>query len=147
MAIDTSSLSHRLKKGAAYHYDLFVVAIITGLLSIFGFPWIHACLPHSPLHVRSLADIEERVDQGHVQEMQVAFPFSRFSIVLRRSIVPAGPLLTLWKERLTLTTPWQQLDAVPENAQTNDQHEIDSISFKYRIALQVELSLNKPELW
>lgn len=30
---------------------------------------MHATLPHSPLHVRGLADVEERVDQGHVYEM------------------------------------------------------------------------------
>lgn len=30
---------------------------------------MHGVLPHSPLHVRSLADVEERVDQGHVYEM------------------------------------------------------------------------------
>lgn len=62
-------LIHRLKKGAAYHLDLFVVALINGFLSIFGLPWVHAALPHSPLHVRALADVEERVDQGHVNHM------------------------------------------------------------------------------
>lgn len=30
---------------------------------------MHGVLPHSPLHVRSLADVEERVDGGHVYEM------------------------------------------------------------------------------
>jgi sodium borate transporter 11 len=59
----------RLKKGPAYHLDLFVVAILNAALSVFGLPWMHATLPHSPLHVRGLADVEERVDQGHVYEM------------------------------------------------------------------------------
>lgn len=62
-------LSCRLKKGSAYHLDLLVVALINGFLSIFGLPWVHAALPHSPLHVRALADVEERVDRGHVFEM------------------------------------------------------------------------------
>ena len=62
-------LTCRLKKGAAYHWDLFVVAVINGFLSVFTFPWVHAALPHSPLHVRALADMEERVDQGHVHQM------------------------------------------------------------------------------
>ncbi|KAG1693495.1 Sodium bicarbonate transporter-like protein 11 [Nymphon striatum] len=61
--------SNKLKKGTAYHFDLLVVAILNGFLSIFGLPWMHATLPHSPLHVRCLADVEERVDQGHVYEM------------------------------------------------------------------------------
>ncbi|CAL4131631.1 unnamed protein product, partial [Meganyctiphanes norvegica] len=63
--------SNKLKKGSAYHMDLFVVALMNGFMSIFGLPWMHACLPHSPLHVRSLADVEERVDQGHVHEIIV----------------------------------------------------------------------------
>ena len=59
----------RLKKGSAYHWDLLIVALANGFLSIFGLPWVHAALPHSPLHVRALADVEERVDRGHVFEM------------------------------------------------------------------------------
>jgi sodium borate transporter 11 len=66
-----------LKKGPAYHWDLFVVALVTAFLSIFGLPWMHATLPHSPLHVRGLADVEERVDQGHVYEM-----YLRLSLLL-----------------------------------------------------------------
>ncbi|KAK7073733.1 hypothetical protein SK128_010606 [Halocaridina rubra] len=62
---------NKLKKGPAYHLDLLVVALMNGFLSIFGLPWMHACLPHSPLHVRSLADVEERVEQGHVYEIIV----------------------------------------------------------------------------
>jgi len=64
-------LLNRLKKGCAYHLDLFVVGILNGFLSIYGFPWMHGVLPHSPLHLRSLADVEERVDGGHVYEMYV----------------------------------------------------------------------------
>lgn len=60
---------NKLKKGCAYHLDLFVVGILNGFLSIYGFPWMHGVLPHSPLHLRSLADVEERVDGGHVYEM------------------------------------------------------------------------------
>ena len=62
---------NKLKKGPAYHLDMLVVGLMNGFLSIFGLPWMHACLPHSPLHVRSLADVEERVDQGHVYEIIV----------------------------------------------------------------------------
>lgn len=61
--------SNRMKKGTAYHWDLLVIGIINGVLSIFAFPWVHAALPHSPLHVRALADVEERVDQGHIYSM------------------------------------------------------------------------------
>lgn len=60
---------NRLKKGCAYHYDLLVVGILNGALATYGLPMMHGVLPHSPLHVRSLADIEHRVDEGHLQEM------------------------------------------------------------------------------
>jgi sodium borate transporter 11 len=48
---------------------MFVVAILNSFLSIFGLPWMHGALPHSPLHLRALADVEERVSQGHVHEV------------------------------------------------------------------------------
>ncbi|GFU27596.1 sodium bicarbonate transporter-like protein 11 [Nephila pilipes] len=60
---------NKLKKGPAYHLDLFVVGVVNGFLSLYGLPWMHGVLPHSPLHVRSLVDVEERVEQGHVYEM------------------------------------------------------------------------------
>jgi sodium borate transporter 11 len=61
----------RLKKGSATHMDLLVVALINIALSLFGLPWMHGSLPHSPLHLRALADVEERVSQGHVHEVYV----------------------------------------------------------------------------
>lgn len=59
---------NKLKKGAAYHLDLFVVAIINIPLSLLGLPWIHGALPHSPLHALALADKKETVENGHVKE-------------------------------------------------------------------------------
>ena len=32
---------------------------------------MHAVLPHSPLHVRALADIDEHVEEGHVYDIIV----------------------------------------------------------------------------
>ena len=52
--------SGRLKKGRSYHYDLFVVAVINSIMSIFGLPWVHPALPHSPLHVKALAEREDQ---------------------------------------------------------------------------------------
>ncbi|XP_036273867.1 solute carrier family 4 member 11 isoform X2 [Pipistrellus kuhlii] len=59
---------NRLVKGTAYHWDLLLIAIINTGLSLFGMPWIHAAYPHSPLHVRALALVEQRVEGGHVYE-------------------------------------------------------------------------------
>ncbi|XP_074086193.1 solute carrier family 4 member 11 isoform X2 [Macrotis lagotis] len=59
---------NRLVKGTAYHWDLLLIALINMGLSLFGLPWIHAAYPHSPLHVRALAYVEERVESGHIHE-------------------------------------------------------------------------------
>lgn len=40
-----------------------------------GLPWMHGALPHSPLHLRALADVEERVLQGHVHEVYVRLSY------------------------------------------------------------------------
>lgn len=61
-------ICRRLVKGTAYHWDLLLLAIINTGLSLFGLPWIHAAYPHSPLHVRALALVEERVENGHIYE-------------------------------------------------------------------------------
>ena len=63
---------HRLKKGPAYHWDMMVVALVNGILAYFGLPLVHGGLPHSPLHVRAMADVEDRVSQGHVYLKSVA---------------------------------------------------------------------------
>ena len=46
------SPDNKLVKGNAYNWDLLVVAAINGILCIFGLPFMHAVLPHSPLHVK-----------------------------------------------------------------------------------------------
>jgi hypothetical protein len=35
---------YRLKKGKAFHVDLFVIAILNGWLSLFGLTWMHGLL-------------------------------------------------------------------------------------------------------
>ena len=59
---------NKLKKGSAFHLDMFVTGAINAILSLFALPWVHGSLPHSPLHVRALADIEEHVENGHLTE-------------------------------------------------------------------------------
>ncbi|XP_078353100.1 solute carrier family 4 member 11-like isoform X2 [Oculina patagonica] len=85
---------NRLKKGSAYHWDLLVVAAVNAFLSLFGLPWVHAALPHSPFHVRALADVEERVDRGHVFEIIVKVRETRLSGLIS-SILIALSLLML----------------------------------------------------
>lgn len=84
---------NRLKKGSAYHWDLLVVALVNGLLSLFGLPWVHAALPHSPFHVRALADVEERVDRGHVFEIIVKVRETRLSGLLSNLLIALSLLM------------------------------------------------------
>ncbi|KAK6015502.1 hypothetical protein OSTOST_19073, partial [Ostertagia ostertagi] len=42
---------------------------------------MHGALPHSPLHLRALADVEERVSQGHVHEVSNVKPWHMFRIM------------------------------------------------------------------
>ncbi|XP_043218670.1 sodium bicarbonate transporter-like protein 11 [Amphibalanus amphitrite] len=85
--------SNKLKKGPAYHLDLLVVALLNGLLSVLGLPWMHAAIPHSPLHVRCLADVEERVEQGHVYEIIVRVRETRLTGILSHLLIGLSLLL------------------------------------------------------
>ena len=69
-----------MKKGPAYHWDLMVVALLNAVLAYFGLPMVHGALPHSPLHVRAMADVEDRVCQGHVYLKSVVTNHHVFAI-------------------------------------------------------------------
>ena len=73
-----------MKKGSAYHWDLMIVSIINGGLTFFGLPMVHGALPHSPLHVRAMADMEDRVDQGHVYQKSVSAVITLYHCLLLR---------------------------------------------------------------
>uniref|UniRef100_A0A673G110 Sodium bicarbonate transporter-like protein 11 n=1 Tax=Sinocyclocheilus rhinocerous TaxID=307959 RepID=A0A673G110_9TELE len=56
----TNAPENRLLKGTAYHWDLMLSGFINILMSVLGLPWMHAAFPHSTLHVRQLARVEQR---------------------------------------------------------------------------------------
>ncbi|RWS14825.1 anion exchange protein-like protein [Dinothrombium tinctorium] len=74
--------ANKLKKGPAYHLDLFVIAVLNIIISMFGFPLMHGMLPHSPLHARCLADIEARVENGHKYELVTKARETRVAVIL-----------------------------------------------------------------
>ncbi|VDK68416.1 unnamed protein product [Litomosoides sigmodontis] len=78
---------NKLKKGPAQNLDLFVVAILNCFLSIMGLPWMHGALPHSPLHLRALADVEERVLQGHVHEVIMNVRETRLATLIAHLLI------------------------------------------------------------
>ncbi|KAM6441185.1 solute carrier family 4 member 11 isoform 4-T4 [Liasis olivaceus] len=89
----TNAPENRLVKGTAYHWDLLLVALINTGLSIFGLPWIHAAFPHSPMHVRALAYVEERVENGHIYETIVSVKETRLTTLVANSLVGLSLLL------------------------------------------------------
>ncbi|XP_035390272.1 sodium bicarbonate transporter-like protein 11 [Electrophorus electricus] len=64
----TNIPENRLLKGTAYHWDLMLSGFINIFMSVLGLPWMHAAFPHSTLHVRQLANVEQRVEQGYLYE-------------------------------------------------------------------------------
>jgi hypothetical protein len=46
----------KMRKGAAYHLDLFVLGIIVAISSLLGLPWMCAATIQSLNHVRSVTD-------------------------------------------------------------------------------------------
>jgi mannitol/fructose-specific phosphotransferase system IIA component (Ntr-type)/uncharacterized membrane protein len=51
---------YKLQKGAGYHLDLLVVAILVGVCSLLGLPWMVAATVRSLNHVRSLVKVDEK---------------------------------------------------------------------------------------
>ncbi|NWI60389.1 S4A11 protein, partial [Calyptomena viridis] len=89
----TNAPENRLVKGTAYHWDLLLVALINTGLSMFGLPWIHAAFPHSPMHVRALAYVEERVESGHIYETIVSVKETRLTSLVANFLVGLSLLL------------------------------------------------------
>ncbi|XP_063046336.1 solute carrier family 4 member 11-like isoform X2 [Engraulis encrasicolus] len=75
----TNAPENKLVKGTAYHWDLIVTGCINILMSMLGLPWMHAAIPHSTLHVRQLAVVEQRVEDGHVYETIVSVKETRLT--------------------------------------------------------------------
>uniref|UniRef100_A0A0N4ZME0 HCO3_cotransp domain-containing protein n=1 Tax=Parastrongyloides trichosuri TaxID=131310 RepID=A0A0N4ZME0_PARTI len=74
--------ANNLKKGSSVNWDLFIVSILNCILSILNLPWMHGALPQSYLHLRALADVEERIVDGVSIEVITKNRESRLSILL-----------------------------------------------------------------
>lgn len=97
---------NKLKKGPGYYLDLVVVSIIIVVQSILGLPWTHAALPHSPLHARQLADVEEYEEHGRRYERVIKSRETRLTgffthvligvSILLRDVLEEIPLAVLY---------------------------------------------------
>ncbi|KAJ3582075.1 hypothetical protein NHX12_015910 [Muraenolepis orangiensis] len=70
---------HKLLKGTAFHWDLVLTGLINILMSYLGLPWMHAAFPHSSLHARQLAKVEQRVENGHLYTTIVSVKETRLT--------------------------------------------------------------------
>ncbi|XP_076830215.1 solute carrier family 4 member 11 isoform X6 [Brachyhypopomus gauderio] len=89
----TNAPENRLLKGTAYHWDLTLSGLINVLMSVLGLPWMHAAFPHSTLHVRQLAIVEERVEGGHLYETIVSVKETRVTSLLANLLIGVSVLL------------------------------------------------------
>lgn len=84
---------NKLRKGPGYYLDLVVVSVIIVVQSLLGMPWTHAALPHSPLHARQLADVEEYEAHGRRYERVTKARETRLTGFLCHVLIFASILL------------------------------------------------------
>lgn len=93
--------SNKLKKGNADDWDFFLIGVLNIFMSIFGLPWVNGLLPHSPLHVKCLANFKDIATSdgkisrviADVRETRIAALFCHILIAL--SIFGAPQVISL----------------------------------------------------
>jgi mannitol/fructose-specific phosphotransferase system IIA component (Ntr-type) len=80
---------YKLKKKPGYHLDLSIVALLVGVCSLLGLPWMVAATVRSLNHVRSLTIVEDH----HGEEVVVGTVETRLTGVLVHLAVGASLLI------------------------------------------------------
>ncbi|XP_056296019.1 solute carrier family 4 member 11-like isoform X2 [Pseudoliparis swirei] len=78
---------HKLLKGTAFHWDLLLTGFINILMSCLGLPWMHAAFPHSSLHARQLAKVEQHVENGHLYTTIVSVKETRLTSLVANILI------------------------------------------------------------
>lgn len=78
---------HKLLKGTAFHWDLMLTGFINILMSCLGLPWMHAAFPHSSLHARQLAKVEQHVENGHLYTTIVSVKETRLTSLMANILI------------------------------------------------------------
>ncbi|ESO08482.1 hypothetical protein HELRODRAFT_75052 [Helobdella robusta] len=81
------SRENRLKKNQTLNWNLLIVAILNMLLALLGLPPVHPSLPQTPLHILALAELEERVDQGKVNQKIISVTETRLTSLLSHILI------------------------------------------------------------
>uniref|UniRef100_A0A8C9YJ34 Solute carrier family 4 member 11 n=1 Tax=Sander lucioperca TaxID=283035 RepID=A0A8C9YJ34_SANLU len=78
---------HKLLKGTAFHWDLMLTGFINILMSCLGLPWMHAAFPHSSLHARQLAKVEQHVENGQLYTTIVSVKETRLTSLVANILI------------------------------------------------------------
>ena len=76
-----------MRKGAAYHLNFAVLAILVFITSLLGLPPPTGSLPHSPQYVLALSDVEEFVVDGETRQKVMKVHEQRLSPLLVNVLV------------------------------------------------------------
>lgn len=94
-----NSPEYQLQKGSGYHLDLMLVALLVGVCSFLGLPWMVAATVRSLNHVRSLVKLEQSSVDGVTQDRIVGVVENRVTPLLVHILIGmtllALPLLKL----------------------------------------------------
>lgn len=89
-----NSAQHKLRKGEGYDLDLVIVAVLIGVTSLFGLPWLVAATVRSLNHVRSLATTEHLGEDSDRPPEITSVRENRLSPLLIHLLVGASLLVT-----------------------------------------------------
>lgn len=93
--------SNKLIKGNADDWDFVLIGVVNIFMSIFGLPWVNGLLPHSPLHVKCLANYKDIItSNGHISRVIIDVRETRIAafichILIAISIFGAPQIISL----------------------------------------------------
>jgi hypothetical protein len=72
----------KLQKGPSYHYDLFILGILSIVTSVFGLPWVVAAAVPTLQHVDALSVLEESEITGTIKTTILSVRETRVPLLL-----------------------------------------------------------------
>ena len=137
---------NQLKKGDAYNIDMIALGLITGVLSIFGLPWMCGATVQSMNHVRSLTSRKFNEESGELEIDKVVETRTTGFIIhamlaatirllplLRYLPIPvvSGVFLFLGRKLMTGNTFLRRiLDSISEKSRLGPEHPIHVLGRK-----------------
>lgn len=82
-----------MKMGNLANSKLISLGLINLILALVGFPFMHGILPHSPLHAKSLAEIEYVMENGVVKENVLFVRETRVTAILSHVLIGLSLLM------------------------------------------------------